>query len=105
MARYGSDLSHDLKKELHGDFEEVILALMLSPAVYDARYLHKAISVSMLYGNTYYWTDASVELKMNADNTGLSHWPHISIFIIDHLLMNELLLHLHFLVLTAFINV
>uniref|UniRef100_F1L7E0 Annexin n=1 Tax=Ascaris suum TaxID=6253 RepID=F1L7E0_ASCSU len=44
MARYGSDLSHDLKKELRGDFEEVILALMLSPAVYDARYLHKAIS-------------------------------------------------------------
>uniref|UniRef100_A0A183UWH1 Annexin n=2 Tax=Toxocara canis TaxID=6265 RepID=A0A183UWH1_TOXCA len=44
MAMYGSDLRHDLKEELHGDFEEVILALMLSPAVYDARHLHKAIS-------------------------------------------------------------
>lgn len=43
MARYGSDLTHDLKKELSGDFEEIILALMLSPAVYDARYLHKAV--------------------------------------------------------------
>ncbi|VDK64891.1 unnamed protein product [Anisakis simplex] len=49
MGMYGSDLRHDLKKELHGDFEEVIMALTLSPAVYDARHLHKAISVRYLH--------------------------------------------------------
>lgn len=48
-AKYGTRLMHDLKGELHGDLEEVILALMLSPAVYDSRHLHKAICVSSIY--------------------------------------------------------
>ncbi|VDM28092.1 unnamed protein product [Toxocara canis] len=43
-AKYGTNLMQDLKSELHGDLEEVILSLMLSPAVYDSRHLHKAIS-------------------------------------------------------------
>uniref|UniRef100_A0A915PW39 Annexin n=1 Tax=Setaria digitata TaxID=48799 RepID=A0A915PW39_9BILA len=40
---YGKDLISDLKSELSGDFEELILALMEPPARYDAQQLHKAM--------------------------------------------------------------
>lgn len=40
------DLIDDLKSELGGDFEDCVLALMMRPAQYDAKCLHKAISVS-----------------------------------------------------------
>lgn len=40
---YGKDLIKELKGELHGDFEDLILALMDAPAVYDAKQLHKAM--------------------------------------------------------------
>ncbi|GMS83873.1 hypothetical protein PENTCL1PPCAC_6048 [Pristionchus entomophagus] len=40
---YGKDLLDDLKSELHGDFEDVILALMERSPVYDARQLRKAM--------------------------------------------------------------
>ena len=36
-------LFQELKSELTGDFEELILALMDPPAVYDAKQLHKAM--------------------------------------------------------------
>ncbi|KAE9554529.1 hypothetical protein FO519_002233 [Halicephalobus sp. NKZ332] len=41
---YGKDLAHELKSELHGDFEHLILALMEPPACYDAMQLHKAMA-------------------------------------------------------------
>jgi len=40
---YGSDLTEDLKKELSGDFENLVLALMTPPAQYDAQQLNKAM--------------------------------------------------------------
>ncbi|KAK0417513.1 hypothetical protein QR680_013057 [Steinernema hermaphroditum] len=40
---YGKDLISDLKSELHGDFEDLIIALMQPPAVYDAQQLRKAM--------------------------------------------------------------
>ncbi|VDK57307.1 unnamed protein product [Anisakis simplex] len=43
-ALYGRELMKDLKSELSGDLEELVLALMLSPGVYDSRRLHHAIS-------------------------------------------------------------
>ncbi|XP_041357145.1 annexin A4-like [Gigantopelta aegis] len=41
---YGKDLIDDLKDELGGDFEEVCLAMMATPRVFDARQINKAIS-------------------------------------------------------------
>uniref|UniRef100_F1KZ37 Annexin n=1 Tax=Ascaris suum TaxID=6253 RepID=F1KZ37_ASCSU len=43
-SMYGKDLLKDLKSELTGDFEDLILALMEPPARYDAQQLHKAIA-------------------------------------------------------------
>ncbi|CAE45742.1 Annexin [Caenorhabditis elegans] len=40
---YGKDLIKELKGELHGDFEDLILALMDAPAIYDAKQLHRAM--------------------------------------------------------------
>ncbi|KAL6475797.1 hypothetical protein MHYP_G00168370 [Metynnis hypsauchen] len=41
---YGKDLIHDLKSELTGHFEQLVLAMMKSPADYDAYELHHAIA-------------------------------------------------------------
>uniref|UniRef100_A0AAR2J124 Annexin n=1 Tax=Pygocentrus nattereri TaxID=42514 RepID=A0AAR2J124_PYGNA len=38
------DLIHDLKSELTGNFEQLVLAMMKSPAEYDAYELHQAIA-------------------------------------------------------------
>lgn len=43
---YGKDLISNLKSELSGDFEDLILALMETPARYDAQQLRKAMQVS-----------------------------------------------------------
>jgi len=43
-TQYGSDLVSDLKKELSGDFENLVLALMTPPAQYDAQQLKKALT-------------------------------------------------------------
>ncbi|XP_046329274.1 annexin B9-like [Haliotis rufescens] len=41
---YGKDLIDDLKSELRGDFEEVVVAAMAPPRALDARQIHYAIS-------------------------------------------------------------
>nr|AIA08665.1 annexin [Heterodera avenae]AIA08666.1 annexin [Heterodera avenae] len=41
---FGEDLFAKLKKALSGDFEELILALLEQPAVYDAQQMHRAMS-------------------------------------------------------------
>lgn len=40
---YGKDLIHDLKSELTSHLEDAVLALMMTPAEYDAHQLHDAI--------------------------------------------------------------
>ena len=42
-ATYGRDLIEDLKKELHGKFEDAMVALFLDPIEYDAQSLKKAM--------------------------------------------------------------
>jgi hypothetical protein len=34
----------ELKKELSGDFEDLLVALMTPPALFDARQMHKAMA-------------------------------------------------------------
>ncbi|XP_034563690.1 annexin A11b [Notolabrus celidotus] len=40
---YGKDLVHDLKSELTGNFEKLVLAMMMSPSHFDASELREAI--------------------------------------------------------------
>ena len=42
-ATYGRDLIEDLKKELHGKFEDAMVALFLDPIEYDAESLRKSM--------------------------------------------------------------
>lgn len=41
---YGKDLIDNLKSELRGDFEELVLGLMDNPVLYDAQQLYKAMA-------------------------------------------------------------
>lgn len=43
------DLIADLKSELSGHFEDVVLGLMMTPAEYDASEVYKAIKVLLNY--------------------------------------------------------
>ena len=42
-AYYGKDIREDLKSELHGDFEDTVIALFTDPIEYDADELRKAM--------------------------------------------------------------
>ncbi|XP_046579891.1 titin homolog [Haliotis rubra] len=41
--KYKKDLMKDLESELRGDFEELVLALMMEPTEYDAHCIHEAV--------------------------------------------------------------
>lgn len=43
---FGNQLKKELKDELKGDFETLILALIETPARYDAQQLHDAMKVA-----------------------------------------------------------
>jgi annexin A7/11 len=43
-TEFGKDLVAELKKELSGDFEGLIVALMTPPAIFDAQQMHKAMA-------------------------------------------------------------
>lgn len=47
MSVFLQDLIHDLKSELSGNFETLVLAMLKSPAELDAFELHHAIAVSI----------------------------------------------------------
>lgn len=42
---FSQDLAHDLKSELTGNFEKLVLAMMMSPSPFDASELREAIKV------------------------------------------------------------
>jgi hypothetical protein len=44
ISSYGRDLIQDLKKELSGNFENVVVAMFQTPAEFDAECLHKAMA-------------------------------------------------------------
>lgn len=43
IFQYSQSLEEDLKCELRGDFEEIVLALLMKPMEYDAYCLHEAV--------------------------------------------------------------
>ncbi|EYB91218.1 hypothetical protein Y032_0208g2057 [Ancylostoma ceylanicum] len=89
-VRYGKDLEHELKRELSGDLEDVIVALMQTPTKRDVMDLHKAVKglgtdervlIEILASrtneeiqairNTYYTTfDRSLEEAVSSDTSG-----------------------------------
>jgi len=50
------DLVDDLKSELSGDFEKVMVGLMMTTVGYDAHELKSAIKVSIIGKVFYYYT-------------------------------------------------
>ena len=44
---YGQTLEHDLKSELSGEFEDIVIALLEPTVEYDAHCLKNAISVNI----------------------------------------------------------
>ncbi|KHJ89681.1 Annexin [Oesophagostomum dentatum] len=89
-VRYGKDLENELKRELSGELEDVILALMQTPTKRDVMDLHKAVKgigtnervlIEILASrtneeiqairNTYYTTfDRSLEEAISSDTSG-----------------------------------
>ena len=47
LSMYGSSLEEDLKSELKGEFEEIVLALLKPRFVYEAESMRSAINVNL----------------------------------------------------------
>ena len=50
FSRSLQDLIDDLKSELGGNFEDLCVAMLTPPRVYDARQIHEAVSVRVGWG-------------------------------------------------------
>lgn len=59
------DLVKDLKSELSGNFERLVLAMLKTPAEYDAYELYSAIKVSARQANLRYFSHVISPFEVN----------------------------------------
>ena len=70
FSRSLQDLIDDLKSELGGNFEDLCVAMLTPPRVYDARQIHEAVSVR--------WTSSSslaVVVVVGRGRSNICHRP------------------------------
>ena len=70
FSRSLQDLIDDLKSELGGNFEDLCVAMLTPPRVYDARQIHEAVSVT--------WTSSSslaVVVVVGRGRSNICHRP------------------------------
>ncbi|VDN07022.1 unnamed protein product [Thelazia callipaeda] len=84
---YGKDLISDLKSELSGDFEDLILALMEIPSRYDAIQLHKAMEVMGLGTKE----SVLIEIMCSRTNAQITELRHVYEHMYHRSLENDLI--------------